>query len=504
MRPQAVNIPVDSLYASPGDIENKEKVARLLSRYLDLDYSFIIERIRRPKQFVWIARKLSPEVSEAIRRLKLKGLGFIKESMRSYPNGYIGGHILGFAGLDNVGLEGVELFYDKYLRGESGWVYILRDARQKQLSFQEKIVPPKDGFDIVLTIDEVIQFIAERELDEACRVHNARGGSIVVMGPFTGEILAFANRPKFDPNLVSDRKPDIMRNRAICDLFEPGSVFKIVTACAALEEKAFVENDRLFCENGAYRIANHILHDHRPHGNLTFREIFEQSSNIGVTKIAQKLGPEVIYKYAKLFGFGSSTGIDLPGEINGILKEPKHWSNTSIGAVPIGQEVAVTAIQLACAISVIANGGNLMRPYVIKRIQDRYNEVIKEYSPRVKRRVISKETALRMRRILQGVVGQGTGRRASSSEFTTAGKTGTAQKIEPDGRYSHRKFIASFIGFAPAENPRLAVAVVIDEPHPYYFGGVVSAPVFKNVVEDSLKYLGVPADKTQMVLNNRQ
>jgi cell division protein FtsI (penicillin-binding protein 3) len=309
------------------------------------------------------------------------------------------------------------------------------------------------------------------------------------MDPYTGAILALATRPTFDLNEYYNVQKEQMRNRAITDLFEPGSVFKIVTLSAALEEKRVTEEDKFFCENGSYKIANHILHDHRPHGWLTFREVIEQSSNIGTVKVAQILGNDILYRYIRLFGFGSKLGVDLPGEITGMAKEPRFWSKISIAALPIGQEVGVTALQLTAAISVIANGGQLIRPYIVKEVRDKLGETIKKYSPMVIRKVISQDTAARAKNILTGAVQKGTGKLASPSGFSAAGKTGTAQKLEPNGTYSHNKFVASFIGFAPAEEPVIAIAVVVDEPRPYYFGGVVAAPVFKNVATEALRYL---------------
>ncbi len=309
------------------------------------------------------------------------------------------------------------------------------------------------------------------------------------MDPNTGQILALANRPTFDLNQHSKASKEDIRNRSICDLFEPGSIFKIVTASAALEEKKVFEQDRFFCENDTYRVVTHILHDHRPHGWLTFREVIEQSSNIGTCKVAQILGPEIIYRYIKLFGFGAKSGVDLPGEIGGIAKDVKSWSKTSISAIPMGQEVGVTALQLVNAISVIANGGYLMKPYIVKEIRDKQGQTIETFSPTLVRKVLSPETVARVKKILIGVIENGTGKLARNPNLTAAGKTGTAQKLEPNGAYSHSKFIASFIGFAPAEEPAIAVVVMVDEPRGYYFGGVVSAPVFKNIANDVIKYL---------------
>jgi len=492
-KPQAINISADSLYASPNEIRDKDKenIINQLAAILNLERAFLRQKLWRKKSFIWIARKITPEQALAIKKLNIRGLGFLKESRRSYPNSYLASHIIGFAGLDNTGQEGVEIYYDKYLKGEPGWGFFLRDARQKKLDLWEEMVLPKDGYELVLTIDEVIQYIAERELDKAFKAHHAKAASIIVMDPHTGAILALANRPTFDLNTRNNVDKDQMRNRAICDMLEPGSVFKIVTASAALEEKKVNEEDKFFCENGAYRVASHILHDHRPHGVLTFREVVEQSSNIGTVKIAQILGNETVYRYVRRFGFGSRLGIDLPGEIPGSIREPRSWSKISIAAVPIGQEIGVTVLQLAGAISVIANGGQLMKPYIVQEIRDKHQEVIKKFSPQLIRKVISLDTAERVKKMLTGVIEEGTGKMARMEGFSAAGKTGTAQKLEPNGSYSHNKFVASFIGFAPAEDPLLAIVVTVDEPHPYYFGGVVAAPVFKNVASDAIKYLRV-------------
>ena len=486
-----MNLSVDSLYACPREIppQEKEKIIPALVSVLGLSEDFLRERLSRNKSFVWLQRKVSQEQTEAIKKLKVKWLGFIKESKRCYPNLYLASHIIGYSGLDNVGLDGLELYYDRYLRGQAGWALIQRDARQNKLDLSEKMIAPYDGYDLVLTIDEVIQYIAERELEKAFTTFHAKGASIVVMNPHTGEVLALANRPTFDLNEYPRADMDARRNRTLTDMFEPGSSFKVVTACAALESNTVSEQDKFFCENGEYRVANHILHDHTKHGWLTFSEVIQESSNIGTTKIAQMLGGEAVYRSARMFGFSSKLGIDLPGEISGSLKEPRFWSKTSICAVPIGQEVGVTALQLATYISAVANGGQLMKPFVVKEIRDKRGETIKAFLPAMIRKVISVDTAMRMKKILTGVVDEGTGKLARIPGVSVAGKTGTAQKLEPNGAYSHNKFVASFIGFAPVEDPAIAVVVIVDEPHPYYYGGVVSAPVFKNVAADVLLYL---------------
>lgn len=490
LRPLALNVAVYSLYAKPRLMtqQAKEKTVKEIGTLLNLTEDFLRKRLQKDKYFVWIARKLSAAAVDRIKALKIDGLDFIKESRRYYPNQSLGAHVLGFAGMENRGLEGLELMYDHYLKGEFGWSKIIRDARHRELLIERGFIPPKDGFDFVLTIDETIQFIAERALEEGFVRHHAVGASLIIMDPQTGEILALANRPTYDLSRFSESHQDSRRNRALADMYEPGSVFKIVTAAAALEEGKVREEDKFFCEYGEYKVGGHILHDHRKHGILTFREVIEQSSNIGTTKVAQLLGAPTIYKYAKIFRFGKPTGINIPGEVSGVLKDPSQWSKTSIAAIPIGHEVTVTAIQLVCAISVIANEGIYMQPFVVKYIKDQQGELIKEYRPQAVAQVISRETAHRLKEILAGAVEKGTGKLAKIPHVRVAGKTGTAQKIQAGG-YSHNKFYASFIGFAPVEDPKIAMVVIFDEPHPSYFGGTVAAPVFKRVAEDVLKYL---------------
>lgn len=489
-KPQAVNLAYESVFASPNSMDENQKAAALekFVSVLKLDRAFVQERLSRNKSFVWISRKIDPGQAASLRQSKIKGIGFLKESKRCYPNGYMLSHIIGFAGMDNNGLEGLELYHDQTLAGEPGWALMQRDARSKRLNLNDRMAPAQDGLDLVLTIDEVVQYIAERELDKAYRQSRAKGASIVVLDPRSGQILAMANRPTYDLNAYKGVSKEQMRNRSITDMYEPGSVFKIVTAAAALQENKVTETSRFFCENGEYRVASHTLHDHTPHGWLTFREVIELSSNIGTSKVAQLLGPDTLYRYIKSFGFGERTGVDLPGEIPGSIKAPRFWSKVSIACVPMGQEVGVTCLQLAVSIAAIANGGTLVRPYILKEICDKSGETVKAFPAQLVRQVISEDTAARLRKILIGVVENGTGKLAKPASFTAGGKTGTAQKLDPNGRYSHDKYMASFVGFAPAQDPLLAIAVTIDEPRGYYYGGVVAAPVFKAVVEDVLKY----------------
>ena len=492
MRPQALTVVVYSLYANPRQMnfETKQKAIASLPALLDLDESFLRDRLKRDKLFVWIKRKMSFEQMQAVKRLDLDGFSFLKENKRYYTNNELAAHILGFAGMDNTGLEGLELKFDRYLKGEDGWARVLRDAHQRDLLIDTEFIPAKDGMNLILTIDETIQFIVEAALDAAYKANHAKSASVIVMDPHTGEILALANRPTYNLNDFRHSDTASRTNRSIAHVYEPGSVFKIVAATAALEEDAFQEDAVVFCENGEYRVGNHILHDHHGHGNLTFAQVIEQSSNIGVTKIAQAIGPDIFYQYAKRFGFGQNTGIDLKGEVAGVLKSPSHWSKTTIGALPIGHEVTVTPLQLVCAVSAIANDGLLVKPYVVKYITDSHDQLIKEFLPEIRDRVMSPSTAARAREILKGVVKNGTGKRAAIDGVEVAGKTGTAQKVV-GGKYSHKKYFASFIGFAPADDPKVAVVVMFDEPYPNYYGGTVAAPVFREVVVNTLKYLAV-------------
>ncbi|MFA6142583.1 MAG: penicillin-binding transpeptidase domain-containing protein [Candidatus Omnitrophota bacterium] len=490
MRVLAVNINTDSIYANPRLVKDEEITAAKLSAILNVNQTVILERLSRDKSFVWIKRKVSPQESAQVKSLKIEGVEVMKESKRVYPNGYSACHVLGTVDTDNIGLEGLELYYNKYLKGESGSLASTQDAKRKLLeSYQYEYVPPKNGFSLVLTIDEVIQNIAERELGKMYEKYNAKGASIIVMDPRTGDILAMANYPNYDLNNFSKRPIESIRNRAINDFFEPGSVFKVITASAILEENAVKLTDKFYCEKGEWHIAKRILHDHTPHGIMTFKEIIEMSSNIGTLKAASLLGAERMYKYIRLFGFFDRTGIDLPGEVVGINRPISRWSSVSMYAIPMGQEVTTTAMQLACAISVIADNGFLVKPRIVKKVLDPKGNVVKEFPPSAIRKVISSNTVVKMRGVLKGVVETGTGKKAKVEEYNVGGKTGTAQKIEPGGRYSHERFVASFIGFAPVERPIISVVVCVDEPHPVYYGGDVAAPVFKHVVDESLKYL---------------
>jgi cell division protein FtsI (penicillin-binding protein 3) len=500
MRVLAVNLSRSSVYANPREIKDKTKAAKIISIVLGLKSDFVKDRLSRDKGFVWIKRKITNKEVAALKKFNLKGVGFIDESKRFYPNAASACHIIGSVNIDNKGQEGLEALYNEYLKGQEGFLVATQDAKRKLLhSYQEDFLAPKNGYNLILTIDEVIQNIAERELYKMYNKYHAKGASIVVMDPKNGDILALANFPNFDLNNPAKRQPDSVRNRAVNDFFEPGSVFKVVTASAILEENAVRLNDKFDCENGAWKVGRRTLHDHRPHGVMTFREVIEMSSNIGTVKAAGILGSGKMGKYMKLFGLYERTGIDLPGEVLGMNRPLSRWTPTSMLAIPMGQEVTTTAMQLVSAIAVIADNGFLVKPRIVDRIESDMGEIIKEFPPQIKRKVISPETAYKMRVLLMGVVESGTGKKAKVEDYSTGGKTGTAQKVEPHGIYSHDKFVASFIGFAPVGKPAIAVVVCVDEPHPVYFGGDVSAPVFKNVVDETLKYLNVKDTRPAVV-----
>lgn len=490
-----LNVPKYSVYAVPRYIDDKTGTAGQLAELLDRDKVDILRKISNDKMFVWIARKLSDDKIQQIKSCGLTGIGFIPESKRSYPNNSLAAHIIGFVDIDNNGLEGLEKYYNEELRGVDGYKVVIVDAKRRQVSLAgDRFLPPRDGHTLILTKDEVIQHIAEKALLSGVEKFHPKSASVVVMDPSNGDILALCNWPTYDLNEYINSSADEMRNRAITDILEPGSSFKIVTASAALEENIVNIIDEFYCENGSYQVAGRILHDHRPYGTLEFRDIIVFSSNIGTVKVAQKLGEERLYRYIKRFGFSAQSGIDLPGEVEGILRPPNAWSKSSICAVPIGQEIAVTTLQLASAISCIANGGVLMEPRIVKKIIDSNGVLIKTFEPRQVKRVISKETSSKMKEILRMVVENGTGKRAKVANYLVAGKTGTAQRLGEDGAYSRSKFNSVFIGFAPVDKPKVAIAVVFIEPHPYYYGGTVAAPVFSEIADEVLRYLATPPD----------
>lgn len=490
MEPLAINLDASSIYADPQDITDKSATARALSRVLNMDENVLIERFDKKKAFVWVKRKVTTDEAASVQKLGLKGIHFLTESKRSYPNDNLASHIIGFAGMDNNGLEGLELRLDDKLNGEPGLRHLIRDARLRPvLDMDKDSVPAENGCNVVLTIDSVIQFIAENEIEKMAKEFNASSATAIVMEPYSGKILALANYPDYNLNNFRGVSKELVKNPAVSSVMEPGSVFKVVTASAALDEKTFKLDDEFYCENGEYGIAGRTLHDYHPYGKLKFWEVFAHSSNIGTVKIAIELGAKKIYDYIRKFGFGENTGIDLPGEVPGICRHPSEWSKSDITTIPIGQGIAVTPIQLASAISVIANGGYLMRPYVIEQIRSPEGEVIEERKPYVRRKVVDASTCAKVTSALRQVVVVGTGQKANSEKYPTCGKTGTAQLVNPNGGYYQNKYIATFIGFAPYDKPVISIVVIAREPHPAHFGGTVAGPAFRNIAEKTMQYL---------------
>ncbi|MGB2651058.1 MAG: penicillin-binding protein 2 [Candidatus Omnitrophota bacterium] len=491
LEPLAINLDVPSVYCDPRNVKDPERTADVLVEVLGVDRDTVLERIKRDKVFVWIKRKIDPSEAEVLKKADLNGIYFLTESKRSYGNDNMASHVVGFVGIDNNGLEGLELLFDEQLRGKPGWRHLVRDAKRRTVLFNEKeSIPAQNGHNLVLTIDSVIQYITEEELKKAVEKYNASSASAIVMDPFTGKILAMANYPDYDLNEYSETPSDIMKNLAVMSVYEPGSVFKIVTASAALEEGVVDLEEEIYCENGEYKVGGRILHDFHQYKDLPFREVVSKSSNIGTVKIAERLGKDKVYDYIEKFGFGEKTGIDLPGESGGISRPPRVWSRSDITTIPIGQGIAVTPLQMTCAMSVIANGGYFVRPYVVERITTWEGETHKEFFTQGKRRLLSEETCEEMKDALSHVVSSGTGRRASSKLFEVCGKTGTAQMVRPEGGYYENKYNATFVGFAPKENPVVTILVTARDPHPVHFGGSVAGPAFKKIAEGSIQYLG--------------
>lgn len=485
---------IESLYAHPRRVKNASRVARKVAPILGMRRQAVLRKLKSRKAFVWLQRKIPPKKAEQIRRLNIEGLGFLTERQRYYPNSTLAANLLGFVGVDSQGLEGVELKYDRFLRGEARRVVLELDARGREIIMDAPLSHTDlSSHSLVLTIDRDVQYIVERGLSRAVIETKARGGMAVVMDPRTGEILAMASRPSFNPNRPERYDPSVVRNRVITDIFEPGSIFKVFLLATALEEKAVKRNDIFFCYNGAYRIGREIVHDHKKYGWLTLEKIIKFSSNIGASQIGLKIGAKTLDRYIRTFGFGAPTGIDLPGEVKGIVRSPSSLSQVGIANTSFGQGISVTAVQLISALSAIANGGILIRPYVVKEIVDQDGRVVKSFQPRPRRRVISRETSLEVTRILKQVVAPGgTGVAAAVPGYEVAGKTGTAQKIDPLLKtYADNRYVSSFMGFVPADEPRLAILVVIDEPKGTPYGGVVAAPVFKAIAQQALAHLNV-------------
>ncbi|HEV8675228.1 MAG TPA: penicillin-binding transpeptidase domain-containing protein [Methylomirabilota bacterium] len=490
----AVSTEVESVFADPRRIPDRADVAARLAPLLGEGTRELEERLRADRPFVWVKRQLPPPVAQAVRALGLPGIGLLPESLRVYPNRELAAHVLGFDGVDDRGLGGIELAHDRLLAGAAGLALVERDALGRDVTAEPRILkPPTPGQGLILTLDATIQYVAERELDAAWRRTGAQAGMILAMDPRTGELLALAVRPTFNPNVPQNFTAAEWRNRAISDPFEPGSTFKAILAAAALEEAVMRPDDRLYAEQGVIMIANRPIHDWKRYGWLSFREVLQYSSNVGAIKVGLAVGRDRYYKYMTAFGFGTPTGVGLPGESRGQLRPPQRWSGLSLASMAIGQEVSVTALQMLSAFAAIANDGRLMQPHVVRAVLDQSGREVRRVAPEAVRQVVSSETAATLRGLLTTVVAHGTGARAAVGGYAVAGKTGTAQKLDPGTHvYSRRPGVLSFVGFAPADAPRLAMFVMLDEPKTVAWGSEAAAPIFAAVAGPALRYLGIP------------
>jgi len=491
----AVSVEVSSIYANPKEMKgHAEENAQILAAAIGADPYLLTERFRSNRYFVWIQRRVGPDVLKRVRSLHIKGIYFKKEMRRFYPNGRLAGQVIGFVGSDDKGLEGSELQFNQWLTGSRSQVTGLKDALGRAV-FVDGLpdLGPASGHTVVLTLDKTIQFEAQKALEEAVTKTEAKGGTLVVMDPKTGEILALANAPGFDPNTPQGSKPRQWRDRAVTDTFEPGSVTKVFTLAATLETRVATVDDHVYCENGRITVDDHIIRDSHAHKWLTVTQCIKKSSNICTFKLAERLGRKRLYDYLRSFGFGQRTGIRLPGERRGRLRPWRRWSRAALANISFGQGFTVTAVQLCAGLSALANGGTLYPPRILRSVRDADGNVTLVTRPRG-RRVVAPWVAHTVIDVMRTVVQPGgTGVQAAMEDYPVAGKTGTAQKVDPEtGRYSNERWVASFMGVVPADDPALAIVVMVDEPQTEHYGGDVAAPVFKRVAQAALDVLAVP------------
>ncbi len=493
----AMSADADSIYAVPAEVARDSReawsaatVTRLCGALRDCtaaERKMLVERLGRQSPFAFVRRFVEPAQAARVSALNLKGIGFLKESRRFYPNSELAAHVLGYLGTEHHGLGGIEAAYDTLIAGKDGAILVQADATGKVFSRTEK--PPTAGASIELTIDTYLQHLAERELHAGVVANRAAGGTVIITNPRTGEILAMANEPTFDPNEYRESSGVERRNRAVQDLYEPGSTFKVVTASAAVQERVVPVDEPIDVSGGRIKIGSRVVHDDHQYGVLSFTDVIVKSSNVGAIKIGFKVGTERLSNYVQRFGFGKPSSPDFPGESPGIVWDAAKWTDSALASVAMGYQIGVTPLQMVTAISVVANGGELMEPRVVGAVYR--NQLRYPVHPKTVRRVIDPDTAAAMTSIMEGVVERGTAKAARISGYSIAGKTGTAAKLV-DGRYSKQDYNASFVGFAPSRNAALAIIVVIDSPHAgTYYGGSVSAPIFKRIAEDALRHLGI-------------
>ena len=496
----ATSTATESLFVQPRSVGDPVRIAARLAPILGQPESEVHAALTSPRSFVWLRRKLPPTVAEQVRALREPGLGFLPEPLRLYPNRELAAHVLGFEGAEG-GLEGVERAFNADLSGVPGKAIAGRDALGREVSAPHVLREPQPGHGVMLTIDRTIQYVAEREVDAAYRRTHAKAAMAVVLEPRTGDILAMAMRPTFNPNAFLDvQSSDSWRNRAVTDPFEPGSTFKAILAASALEEGVVRPDDRIYAENGSITVAGTTIRDWKKYGWLTFGEVLQNSSNVGSIKVGLSLGRERYYRYMKAFGFGAPTGVGLAGESRGLLRDPQRWSLLSLPTMSIGQEISVTALQMVSAFGAIANGGTLMQPRLVKSTFDAEGRETRRFDVKAVRQVISPATARTLSNLLANVVESGTGRFAAIPGYAVAGKTGTAQKLDPNTkRYSHAPGVLSFVGFAPADEPRFAMLVMLDEPRNEKWGSEAAAPIFSAIGREILRYLEIPPRDAQPV-----
>jgi len=492
LRELAISIDITSIAAHPQKIKNAQVVARSLDRVLKINRKSLVRKLSSDKKFVWIKRKVTPKETEAVRNLKIAGIDFIPEHKRFYPNKTLAAQILGFTDIDDHGLEGIEFYYDAYLKGATSRYTVLKDALGRGFDSEKNIASNYSGNNLVLTIDSVIEHITEKALEETVKEFSAKSGMAIVMSPKTGAILALAHYPFFNPNAINDFNQKIWRNRIITDPFEPGSTMKIFAAAAAIESGNSSPNSIFYCENGAYKIGKHVIHDTHKHEWLSLQQIIKHSSNIGTVKFSAITGPKYLYKTLRNFGFRTKTGIDCPGETAGSMAPYKQWTKIDAATIAFGQGISVSALQLITATSAIANKGVLMKPFIVQAITDQNGRLIKSFGPRKVRRVLSEKTARTLVRIMKTVITEGgTGVNAALEGYSVSGKTGTAQKIGEKGTYADGKYISSFVGFVPAKRPKAVILVVINEPKKQHYGSIVAAPVFKKIAHKTIDYMNL-------------
>ncbi|HUG42713.1 MAG TPA: penicillin-binding protein [Acidobacteriota bacterium] len=489
----ATSVPAESVFAHPAQVDNPFEAARQLSKLLDLSMEEAFQRLSSDRSFVYLQRKVSPQQGALVRGLGLPGIYTQKESRRVYPNRELAGQVLGFVGMDNDGLGGLEYRFNEQVKGATTRVHLRLDARRNAID-RTPVGKEVEGNILVLTLDRTIQHIAEQVLRDTIVSSGAKSGSVVVMDPSDGQVLAMASYPFFNPNNYREFSPDAQRNRPILENYEPGSTFKVVTLSGVLSEDLATLDEVIDCRVGTVRLAGKVYKEaKRSFEDLTVQEVIAKSSNVGAVKLGIRLGEQRLYEYIRRFGFGERTGIELPGEEAGLLRPPPQWSRISIGALSIGQELAVTPLQMARAASVFASGGYLVDPHIVRQILSPAGDLVRQTTPE-RRRMLDEGIAGMMTRAMAYTILEGTGRSAQLNGYSAAGKTGTAQKIV-DGRYSTSRYVASFVGFAPVHDPDLVAVVVIDEPKGVYFGGHVAGPAFREIMERSLIHLKVPQDR---------